>query len=128
MENVKKLTKNDYFEMIKGLCADREDIVNFCNHEQELLSKKNSNKSTKVTKLNEEITELVVNELANAGKPTTITDLMNNSNAIKDYTYEEGGEVKHLSNQKITSVLNKLVGKTVVKVVDKKKAYFSVAE
>ena len=32
----KRLTKKDYFEMIKGVCADRTDIVDFCNHEIEL--------------------------------------------------------------------------------------------
>ncbi len=127
MENVKKVTKRDYFEMIKGICGDREDIVNFCNHEIELLSRKNSRSgATKTQKENLIVAEMLTQELAKINKPTTITDLMNASDTIQNYTLENGNK---LTNQKISAIFKQLVeNKTIVKVVDKKKSYFSIAD
>lgn len=127
MENVKKVTKRDYFEMIKGICGDREDIVNFCNHEIELLSRKNSRSgATKTQKENLIVAEMLVEELAKVNKPITITDLMNASDTIQNYTLENGNK---LTNQKISAIFKQLVeNKTIVKVVDKKKSYFSIAD
>lgn len=127
MENVKKVTKRDYFEMIKGICGDREDIVNFCNHEIELLSRKNSRSgATKTQKENLIVAEMLTQELAKVNKPITITDLMNASDTIQNYTLENGNK---LTNQKISAIFKQLVeNKTIVKVVDKKKSYFSIAD
>ena len=123
----KRLTKKDYFEMIKGVCADRTDIVDFCNHEIELLSRKNSKSgATKTQKENEIVANMLVEELAKVGKPITITDLMNTSDAIKNYTLENGN---NLTNQKISAIFKQLVeSQKIVKVVDKKKSYFSIGE
>ena len=123
----KRLTKKDYFEMIKGVCADRTDIVDFCNHEIELLSRKNSKSgATKTQKENEIVANMLVEELAKVGKPITITDLMNTSATIKDYTLENGN---NLTNQKISAIFKQLVeSQKIVKVVDKKKSYFSIGE
>lgn len=126
MEN-KKLVKRDYFEMIKGLLADREDIVNFCNHEIELLNKKSSKTGTTKTQVeNSKVAEMLVAELAKIAKPITITDLMNASSTIKNFRLENGNP---LSNQKISAIFKQLVdNKTLVKVIDKKKSYFSIAD
>ena len=123
----KRLTKKDYFEMIKGVCADRTDIVDFCNHEIELLSRKNSKSgATKTQKENEIVANMLVEELAKVGKPITITDLMNTSEIIKSYTLENGN---NLTNQKISAIFKQLVeSQKIVKVVDKKKSYFSIGE
>lgn len=123
----KRLTKKDYFEMIKKVCVENPDIVAFCNHEIELLARKNSKGgSTKVQKENLVIADMLVQELEKLGTPTTITDLMNSSEVVKNYVTEEG---KPLSNQKISALLNKLVkSEKLVKVIDKKKSYFSVGE
>ena len=123
----KRLTKKDYFEMIKGICADRTDIIDFCNHEIELLSRKNSKSgATKTQKENEIVANMLVEELAKVGKPITITDLMNTSATIKDYTLENGN---NLTNQKISAIFKQLVeSQKIVKVVDKKKSYFSIGE
>lgn len=123
----KRLTKKDYFEMIKGICADRADIVDFCNHEIELLSRKNSKSgATKTQKENEIVANMLVEELAKVGKPITITDLMNTSEIIKGYTLENGN---NLTNQKISAIFKQLVeSQKIVKVVDKKKSYFSIGE
>lgn len=126
MEN-KKLTKRDYFEMIKGICGDREDIINFCDHEIELLSRKNSKGgATKTQTENVKVAEMLIAELVKFAKPVTITDLMNTSDIVKEYKLENGNS---LSNQKISAILKQQVdaGK-VVKVTDKKKSLFSVAD
>ena len=121
----KKLTKKDYFEMIKGVCADRTDIIDFCNHEIELLTRKNSKGgATKTQKENEIVAEMLIKELAKINKPVTITDLMNTSEIVKNYTLENGNP---LSNQKISAIFKQLVeNKKIVKVTDKKKSYFSI--
>lgn len=123
----KKLTKKDYFEMIKEVCADRTDIIDFCNHEIELLTRKNSKSSaTKTQKENEVVAEMLIKELAKVGKPVTITDLMNSSETVKNYILENGNP---LSNQKISAIFKQLVeNKRIVKVTDKKKSYFSIVE
>lgn len=123
----KRLTKKDYFEMIKGVCADRTDIINFCNHEIELLSRKNSKSgATKTQKENGIVANMLVEELAKIGKPITITDLMNTSENVKNYTLENGN---NLTNQKISAIFKQLVeSNKIVKVVDKKKSYFSIGE
>ena len=123
----KKLTKKDYFEMIKGVCADRADIVDFCNHEIELLSRKNSKSgATKTQKENEIVANMLIEELAKIGKPITITDLMNTSDIVKGYILENGN---NLTNQKISAIFKQLVeSQKIVKVVDKKKSYFSIGE
>ena len=123
----KRLTKKDYFEMIKGVCADRTDIVDFCNHEIELLSRKNSKSgATKTQKENEIVANMLVEELAKIGKPITITDLMNTSETVKNYTLENGN---NLTNQKISAIFKQLVeSNRIVKVTDKKKSYFSIGE
>ena len=123
----KRLTKKDYFEMIKGICADRADIVDFCNHEIELLSRKNSKSgATKTQKENEIVANMLIEELAKIGKPITITDLMNTSDIVKGYILENGN---NLTNQKISAIFKQLVeSQKIVKVVDKKKSYFSIGE
>lgn len=126
MEN-KKVTKKEYFEMIKGICGDREDIVNFCNHEIELLSKKNAKgRATKTQKENVGIAEMLIDELAKINKPVTITDLMNESETVKAFRLENGNA---LTNQKISAIFKQLVDTNrITKVTDKKKSYFSIAD
>ena len=121
----KKLTKKDYFEMIKEVCANRADIIDFCNHEIELLTRKNSKGgATKTQKENEIVAEMLIKELAKINKPVTITDLMNSSAIVKNYVLENGNP---LSNQKISAIFKQLVeSKKIVKVTDKKKSYFSI--
>lgn len=123
----KRLTKKDYFEMIKGVCADRTDIIDFCNHEIELITRKNSkNGATKTQKENEIVANILIEELAKINKPVTITDLMNSSEIVKNYTLENGNK---LTNQKISAIFKQLVeNKKIVKVTDKKKSYFSIEE
>ena len=122
----KKLTKKDYFEMIKEICANKTAIVDFCNHEIELLSRKSAKgTATKTQKENEIVANMLVEELAKIGSPITITDLMNTSEVVKNYKLENGNS---LSNQKISAIFTQLKDSNrIIKVTDKKKSYFSVA-
>ena len=126
MADVKKLTKRDYFGMIRDIVSDRPDLVAFVDHELELLARKNSgNSQTKVQVENEKVAQMLVQELKAMAQAMTITDLMTSSKAIQDYVLENG---KPLTNQKISAIFKQLVDNGIlVKVIDKKKSYFSVA-
>ena len=114
---MEKMTKKEMFEMIKGVCANDTRIVEFCDHEIELLTRKASKSTmTKTQKENEGIMEIIVNALKNLDKAVTITELQGTCVELADY-----------SNQKISALLKKLVDSNqVVKTVDKKKSYFSI--
>ena len=125
MEN-KKLTKKDYFAQLREIVADRPELVAFIDHEVDLLTRKNSGTTqTKAQKENVAIAEMLVAELAKVKKAITITDLMNTSEVIKNYTLENGNK---LTNQKISAIFKQLKDDNkIVKVTDKKKSYFSIA-
>ena len=122
MEKTKKMTKRDYFskliEIVEGANVDNSaEIVNFLNNEIKLLNKK-SNVKTKTQKENEVLMEVVFNVLAEVGKPMTVSELMSANE-----------EVGAMSNQKVSALLKKLKeDERVVRVQDKKKACFSIAE
>jgi hypothetical protein len=119
MATTKKITKKERFNELIAMVSDRTDLVEFLNHEIELLDKKASTKTqTKTQKENESFKELIVNVLRNGAKPMTITDIQENDSTLAT-----------LSNQKISALLTQLKNDNViVKVVDKKKAYFSISE
>lgn len=117
MENTKKITKRERFgeikEIVEGL--GRTDLVEFVNHELELLDKKASSKTmTASQKENAEIKTKIVEKLVELGRSITISELQ-----------KEGFE--NYSNQKLSALLKQLVDtKEVVRTTDKKKAYFGV--
>ena len=123
----KKVTKREYFAQLREVVIDRPELVAFIDHEVELLDKKSvKGGQTKTQKENEVVATMLVDELAKINKPITITDLMNASETIANYRLENGNA---LSNQKISAIFKQLVeNKTLVKVVDKKKSYFSIAD
>lgn len=116
---MEKMTKREMFEMIKGVCANDTRIVEFCEHEIELLNRKSSkNTQTKTQIENENIKGAIVNALTEIAKPVTITEMQ-----------ELNTEMANYSNQKLSALLKQLVenDKKVVKTIDKKKSYFTVA-
>jgi imidazoleglycerol phosphate dehydratase HisB len=119
MEN-KRVTKREYFsrliEIVEGVAVDNSaEIVDFLNHEIELLSKK-SNVKTKTQKENEVLVERVFDALVAVERPVTVSELQ-----------AADAEIGDMSNQKVSALLKKLVDTDrVVKTVDKKKSYFSV--
>ena len=116
---MEKMTKREMFEMIKGVCANDTRIVDFCEHEIELLNRKSSKSTQTKTQIeNENIKGAIVNALTEIAKPVTITEMQ-----------ELNTEMANYSNQKLSALLKQLVenDKKVVKTVDKKKSYFTVA-
>ena len=123
-------TKKDFFNELRKVVADNQELVNFIDKEIELLNKKNSSKS-RTPKENEEIKKILLEELARIGKPITITDLMASSERIRNYTYtiKESGEEKekHLTTQKITPIFTSLIKtQEITRTDDKKKSYYSI--
>lgn len=122
MENTKKVTKRDNFNKLLTIREVAEDtqLVEFINHELELLDRKSASHSTAKTanqKANEEIKTKIVDALVQLGK-STISELQAGSEEMAEY-----------SNQKLSALLKQLVdSKQVVRTMEKKKAYFEVAE
>ena len=128
MENKKRTRKVILGEILNiAEVQANEEYVTELNKIITQLEKKNAKGgATKTQKENEIVANMLVEELEKVGKPITITDLMNTSEVIKEYRLENGNA---LSNQKISAIFKQLVeNKTLVKVIDKKKSYFSIAE
>ena len=107
------MTKKEMFVKIASVCANDSEIVDFCNHEIELLVKKNSYKSTKPTKTqieNEGLKDAILNAL---DKPMTATEI---------------GNAVGISVNKASALLSQLKeDNSVTREVVKRKAYFSKA-
>ena len=116
------MTKKEMFTLIATLNASNTEIVDFCNHEIELLERKKSQGNAKANEKMDSQVALVYNALVSVGKPVTASELI----VATDLTAlaNENGVV---TTQKVSALLKKLVdcGK-VEKVTDKKKTYFSV--
>ena len=117
-----KMTKRDYFNAILAILATVEDtdvsgLTAFVNHEIELLeNKRSSTKPTKTQTENLAVKETIVSVLKEIGKPVTITEMQKFSADLAEF-----------SCQKLSALLKQLVenDKTVTKVTEKKKTYFS---
>lgn len=126
MTETKKITREGHLERLLEIVTPigTEEDVNFLKHELELVRRKKENKGTsKVQVENEKVLAMLIEELGKFNEPITITDLMNKSEVVKNYTLDNGNVI---SNQKITYLFNHT--DKVVRVVDKKKTYFSVRE
>ena len=121
---VEKLTKKQKIEMLKGLVKDNQMLVEFIDHEIELLDKKKSNGNAKANEKMEKSVEIVYNALVSAGVPVSASELI-----AKGGLDELANEFGVVSTQKVSAYLNKLVavGK-VAKITEKKKTYFKVAD
>ena len=123
MEN-KKMTKKETINLLIDVLMGNKEVedmqifVDFLTHERELLEKKSSNSGqTKTQKENEVIKDKIVETLKGLDRPVMITELQ-----------EANAELANFSNQKISALLTQLVNSKVVnRVVDKKKAYFTLA-
>lgn len=120
---MEKMTKKEYFAKIKELLANESEIVAFCDHEIELLAKKNASRGeTKTQKENAILNEQILNILANVETAKTITELINETE-IGNITF--GKDNKAMSNQKLSRLLNDLAkANKVVRTETKGVAYF----
>ena len=117
---MKKITKRERFESLLTIPAVQADqgLVDFINHELELLTKKNSSekKPTAQQVANEAIKQAIMDGMER-DHFYTITDIQKNVPACAD-----------LSNQKISALVRQLKDDgVVVKTEDKRKSYFSLA-
>ena len=115
-----KLTKAQKYAMLKAIPAVAENsvLVEFIDHELELLAKKNSaeKKPTAQQTANEGIKSAIV-EGMEKGKKYTITDLMKAIPACAE-----------LSNQKVSQLVRQMIPDKIVRVEEKRKAYFVLAD
>ncbi len=111
------MTKKEMFNLIATVNADNAEIVEFCNHEIEILSRKRGSVNSKAKAEADARAERVYNALAEMDKPVTVSELL-------ALTSDE--EVAGYTNQRVSALLRKL-GERVVKTVDKKVSRFSVA-
>lgn len=122
MENTKKLTKKDYFGVIRGIIEasdveNKEEVLKFIDHETDLLSKR-VKAETATQKENKVLVEELYDALKEIATAVTITELQAANEKF-------GG----MSNQKVSALMKKLVdANRVVKTQDKKRSYFSIAD
>ena len=112
------MTKKEMFATIATLLADNTEVVEFCNHEIELLANRKTSKTpTKTQKANEGIMDTIEHDLAEFEAPVTVTELI------------AGGEgLEGLTNQKVSALLRKMVeAGRVVKTIEGKKSKFALA-
>jgi hypothetical protein len=116
---MKKITKRERFESLLTLSQVQADpgMVEFINHELELLAKKNSadKKPTAQQVANEAIKQAIVDGMER-DRLYTITDIQKNVN-----------ECAELSNQRVSALIRQMVADGLVaRTEDKRKAYFSL--
>lgn len=109
------MTKREMYANIATLLADNAEVVEFCNHEVELLDNRKSSKKgmTATQKANVEVKAVIADVLANAEAPMTVTEILADER-LKGYT-----------NQKISALLRQMDG--VEKTIEGKKARFALA-
>jgi hypothetical protein len=122
MENdiMKKMTKREKFELLLTIAEVQENemLVEFINHELELLAKKNATgtlrKPTKTQIENENLIEVIFAKLQATGEGMTISEIQ-----------VEEEMLEGLTNQKMSALLKKLVdSQRVEKYIEKKKTFF----
>ena len=118
----KKMTKKEMFTLIATLNATNTEIVDFCNHEIELLDRKKSQGNAKANEKMDKQVELVYSALVSVDKSVTASELIAETD-LNDLANESGV----VSTQKVSALLKKLVdGGKVEKYTDKKKTYFRI--
>jgi len=113
------MTKREMYNEILAVVADNAEMVEFINHEIELLNRKSSavRKPTKNQLENEGFKADIVDYLKDADAPKTIKELQTAIPSLAD-----------LTNQRITHLLTDLVkAETLTKNYVKKTPYYSVA-
>ena len=123
MANVKKMTKKDYFAILRATypaSADNYDeVIAFIDHEVELLNRKNSaeKKPTAQQVANDSI-KTAIAEGMTPNRLYTVTEIQ-----------KEIAECAELSNQRVSALLRQMKEDGIVtRTEDKRKAYFSIVE
>lgn len=114
---MEKLTKRDYFNILRARVADDSALVEFIDHELELLEKKNASRSTKPT----------AKQVANATIADAIYDAMQDGTS---YTISDiktlVPELAEANPQKVSAIVSKMRKEIrVSREMVKGKAYFT---
>ena len=121
---MKKLTKMNKFEMVMEILVngefDNKDLlIEFVQHEMDLLAKKNSTGTVRKpskTQLENEKYVAMIEEILLDKTPRTISDIQAENEIFAEMT-----------NQKMSALLKKLVdSQKVIKFVEKKQTYFQI--
>lgn len=128
----KKITKKEKFEMVKALIADHADLVEFIDHEIDLLSRKASKSATATPAQKDAIAiaEIIKDILAECedSKGMTVGAILKDER-IKSYVRYNGDTV---SSQVVTSIFSKGAVSEAnpngdfVRTVEKKTAYYAL--
>ena len=112
----KKLTKRDHFTNLLTLAEVKANptLVEFINHEIELLEKKNSTdkKPTAQQVANAGVADAIYNGMVE-GTLYSITDLIKTIPECAD-----------LTNQRVSAIVRGMIGTKVERIEEKRKAYF----
>jgi hypothetical protein len=116
----KKLTKRDHFTTLLTIPAVQADqgLVDFINHELELLAKKNSaeKKPTAQQVANDAVKTAIIAGMER-NRLYTVTEVIKSVPACADMT-----------NQRVSALLRQMVDAgTIVRTEEKRKAYFQLA-
>lgn len=125
MSNLRK-TQKDLFGEIKAIVEKYGTVeqVEFIDKKVAQLERKNDNRGMTATqKANEELKAIIVENLTSLDKAVTINEIQSNDERLQTINGEP------ISNQKMSALLSQLVkANVVVKTIEKKKAYFSIAK
>ena len=117
---MKKITKKEKFEMLKAIPAVQENgmLIEFINHEIELLAKKAAGGEKKMTatqKVNEGVKTTIL-ESMEPGKLYSITDMIKQFDCCMD-----------MSNQRVNALVRQMMPEKVERIEVKHRAYFALA-
>ena len=109
-----KVTKKDRFNQLLAIeeVKGNQDLVDFINHEIELLTRKNSSekKPTAAQLENEKTAEVVLATLVENGNGMTVTEIIKANKDLSEFT-----------NQKITAILRSLISADKVERIEDKR-------
>ena len=118
------MTKKEMFTLIATELAGNQAVVDFCNHEIELLDNKKSNGNKKANEKVAKEIEIVYNALVAVGRAVSASELIAESN-LDELANEKG----IITPQKVSAMFKKLKEQDKVEsYTDKKKTYFKVKE
>ena len=118
---MEKKTKKEMYNIIKSKMADNAEIVAFCDHELELLERKNNAERTPTANQldNAKIKKVSVDGME-SGKGYTVTEIIK--------TILAGTEWSELTCSRCTAIVTQLTESgALVRNVEKRKAYYSKA-
>ena len=115
-----KMTKREKFEMLRAIPAVAENamLMEFIDHELEILARKNSPATKKLTAnqlVNEEVKENIIQAME-PGKLYSITDMIKTIPCCND-----------MSNQRVNALVRQMVPEKIERVMVKRRAYFVLA-